>query len=182
MRVRDWKDIVEDVVDSGADPNGWRAVAGDRAGGVGEDLYLGHPSAGVYQLKTYAKNPYEVQGAGARVARRLDDELDSFFPEKTGGGFAVQSPPEDEDDAEEKARRLEEVVKTHADAPTTSDALFEDVMDAIDSPAFGPMQYDQYGRPDELDDLSNTFEEAEELLTEELDDLIDSADVGKGFQ
>ncbi|GAA0644327.1 hypothetical protein [Salarchaeum japonicum] len=182
MRVRDWKDIVEDVVDSGADPDGWRAVAGDRAGGVGEDLYLGHPSAGVYQLKTYAKNPYEVKGAGARVARRLDDELDSFFPEKTGGGFAVQSPPEDEDDAEEKAQRLEEVVKAHADAPTTPDALFEDVMDAIDSPAFGPMEYDQYGRPEELDGLSDTFEEAEELLTEELDDLIESDDVGRGFQ
>ncbi|QDX41653.1 hypothetical protein [Salarchaeum sp. JOR-1] len=182
MRVRDWKDIVEDVVDSGADPDGWRAVAGDRSGGVGEDLYLGHPSAGVYQLKTYAKNPYEVKGAGARVARRIDDELDSFFPEKTGGGFAVQSPPEDTEDAEEKAQRLEEVVKAHADAPTTSDALFEDVMDAIDSPAFGPMEYDQYGRPDELDGLADTFEEAEELLTAELDDLVESDDVGRGFQ
>jgi len=182
MRVRDWQDILSDVVESGADPEGWRAVAGDRSGGVGEDLFLGHPSAGVFQLKTYAKNPYEVKGAGARVARKLDDELESFFPEKTGGQFAVQSPPEDEDDAEEKARRVEEVVKTHADAPTTPDALFEDVMDAMDSPAFGPMQYDQYGRPDELDDLSDTFEEAEELLTEELDELIDRDEVGKGFQ
>lgn len=45
MRVRDWQDIVSDVVDSDADPDDWRAVAGDRASGLGEDLYLGHPGA-----------------------------------------------------------------------------------------------------------------------------------------
>ena len=40
MRVRDWQDILEDVVESDADPGGWRAVAGDRRGGPGEDMFL----------------------------------------------------------------------------------------------------------------------------------------------
>jgi hypothetical protein len=30
MRVRNWQDIVKDVVDSGVDPEGWRATGGDR--------------------------------------------------------------------------------------------------------------------------------------------------------
>ena len=94
MRVRDWQDVVRDVVDSGVDPEGWRAVAGDRSHGVGEDLYIGHPSAGVYQIKTYAKNPFQVRGVGSQVARRLDDEIGSYLPrESAGGRFAVQSPP-----------------------------------------------------------------------------------------
>jgi len=183
MRIREWKDIVEDVVEKDVDPDDWRAVGGKRAGGVGEDLYLGHPRGGVYHLKTYAKNPYEVKGVGARVARKLDDEIGSFLPQQeTEGRFAVQNPPESENDAEEKARHLEEVVKAHADAPTTPNDCFDDVMDALDSPAFGPIDFDRYDRPDPAEELSERFEEAEDLLNEELDDLIEDDDVGRGFQ
>jgi hypothetical protein len=182
MRVRDWQDIVEGVVEKDVDPDEWRAVAGDRASGVGEDMYVGHPAGGVYQLKTYAKNPFEVRGVGARVARKLDDEIGSYLPrESSTGRFAVQRPPEDEDDAEQKAKHLEEVLKTHSEAPTTPGDLFDDVMDVLDSPAFGPMEYDQYDRPDRLDDLSTTFEEAEELLESELEEIVDDDEVGKGF-
>ncbi|MFQ3318100.1 MAG: hypothetical protein ACI8UR_002371 [Natronomonas sp.] len=183
MRVRDWQDILEDVVESGAESSGWRALAGDRRSGVGEDMFLGHPSVGVYQLKTYAKNPFEVQGVGAQVARSIDDELDPLFPDQdTGGRFGVNQGIEDEDEAKERAKELETVLETHSDAPTTGDALFEDVMEALDSPAFGPMEHDMYDRPDRLDDLSETFEEADDLLTKELDDLIEESDVGRGFQ
>ncbi|WP_436910400.1 hypothetical protein [Halosimplex marinum] len=183
MRVRDWQDILEDVVESDADPAGWRAAGGDRANGIGEDLYFGHPAVGVFHVKTYAKNPYEVQGVGAEVARKIDDDLDPLFPAEPGEGgmFGVRQPVDDEDEAEEAASELEEVVQAHADAPTTPDALFEDVMDTLDSPAYGPMEYDQYGRPDRVDDLADTFEEAEQLLDSELDDLIDE-NVDRGFQ
>ncbi len=181
MRVRDWQDILEDVVESNAESSDWRAVAGDRSGGVGEDMFLGHPSVGVFQLKTFAKNPFEVQGVGSQVARKIDDELEPLFPaEDEAGRFGVNRGIEDEDEAKSRAKELETVIETHAEAPTTGDALFEDVMDALDSPAFGPMEYDMYDRPDELEDLSDTFEEAEELLSAELDDLIEE-DVGRGF-
>lgn len=182
MRIRDWQDVLEDVVESDAKPDDWRAVAGTRARGVGEDMYLGHPSAGVFHIKTYAKNPYEVKGVGAKVARKLDDEIGSFLPEDHGRNFAVQTPPSDEDDAKEKAQKLEETIKAHADAPTTPDALFEDVMEAIDSPAFGPLEYDFAKRPDTMDDLSESFEEAEDLLEAEFEDIVREDEVDRGFQ
>lgn len=182
MRVRDWDDILADVASDSTDPDGWRAVAGSRRTGLGEDLYFGHPNAGVYHLKTYAKNPHDLRGVGTQVARRVDDDLDPLLPsEDSPGRFAVRSAPEDESQAEEMATRLRETLRVHADAPTSPDHLFEDVMDAIDSPAFGPMSYEFDGRPDELDELSGTFEEAEELLSAELDDLIDADDVDRGF-
>jgi len=180
MRVREWEDILEDVVESSADPSGWRAVGGDRASGIGEDIYIGHPSVGVFQLKTYARNPYEVQGVGSQVARRIDDGLESLFPEKGTGGFGVQQSVEDEDEAEAVAKNLETVLETHADAPTTPEALFEDVMDAVDSPAYGPMEFDHYHRPDRLDELTDTFEEAENVLEAEFEDIVDNA-VDRGF-
>ena len=75
----------------------------------------------------------------------------------------------------------EQVVQAHADAPTTSGDFFDDVMDALESPAFGPMEYDPYGRPDAMDDLKDEFADAEELLDAELDDLVEEDDVGRGF-
>ncbi|MFB6110905.1 MAG: hypothetical protein ABEJ35_00050 [Halobacteriaceae archaeon] len=182
MRVRNWTDIVEDVVESNADPDGWRAVGGDRRGGVGEVLYLGHPSAGVFQLKTFAKNPFEVQGVGTQVARRVDEDLDSLLPTSSDGRFAVQQPPQNEDEAESVANRLEAVVEAHAEAPTSPEDFIDDALDAMESPAYGPMKFDQYGRPESLEELADTFEEPESVLDAELDELIDDADVGRGIQ
>jgi len=182
MRVRDWDDIVRDVVESNVEPDGWRAVGGNRANGIGEDLYIAHPGVGAFQIKTYAKNPYQVDGVGARVARRVDDELDPLFPseERQSGLFGVQQPIEDEDTARERKQKLETVVRTHAQAPTTPAALFEDVMDALESPAYGPMEYERTDRPESMDELTGTFEEAEELLEKEFEDVIDES-VERGF-
>ena len=183
MRVRDWQDILDDVIEDDTDPDGWRAVAGQRRHGVGEDLYLGHPGVGVYHLKTYAKNPYDVRGVGAKVARKIDDGIDPHLPtEERSGRFAVGSPPDDEAEAASTARRLEETIKVHAEAPTTPEDVFTDVMDAIDSPAYGPMRFDLSDRSDDLDALSETFDEAESLLSAELDDLIERDEVDRGFQ
>ena len=183
MRVRDWQDLIEDVVERDVDPEGWRAVAGDRASGVGEDMFLGHPAVGVFQLKTFARNPFDVRGVGARVARRVDDELDPLLPAtEASARFAVNRRPSDQDEARRLGNRVEEVLRTHAETPTTPDALFEDVMSAVDAPAYGPMEYDQYGRPDALEELSGTFDEAESVLNAELDDLIDETGVDRGFE
>jgi len=92
----------------------------------------------------------------------------------------VQQPAEDEETAQEQAQRLETVVETHADAPTTPRAMLEDVMDAVDSPAYGPMAFDQYDRPDGMEQLSETFEEAEQLLTAEFEEVVDD-EVERGF-
>ena len=148
MRVRDWQDIVEGVVETDVDPDEWRAVAGDRTGGVGEDMYVGHPAVGIFQLKTYAKNPFDVRGVGTRIARKVDGDIDPLFPDwDDESRFAVQSPPEDEDQAEQATTQLQEVLRAHAAAPTEPDHLFRDVMEAVDSPAFGPIDYEFDGRP-----------------------------------
>ena len=182
MKVRDWKDILNDVVESDVEPSGWRAVGGDRRNGIGEDLYIAHPAVGAYQLKTYAKNPFKVDGVGSKVARSLDDELDPLFPDEQNGSglFGVQESIDDEETAEKRVKNLETVVETHADAPTTPQALFEDIMDALGSPAYGPMEFDMTDRPAQMDDLTETFEEAEEILDKEFEDVIEE-DVERGF-
>lgn len=102
MRIRERQDILQDVIGSDDDPDGWRAAGGDRAHGLGEDLYFGHPSVGVYLIKTYARNPYTVEGIGTRVARRLDDEIGSILSAEQGMRLAVQSAPADAEEAESR--------------------------------------------------------------------------------
>lgn len=184
MHVRNWRDIVADVADASVDPDRWRAVGGRRTSGLGEVLFLGHPDAGVYHLRTYARNPYKVRGVGARVARTLDDELDPLLPDADAPGrFAVQSRPETEREAAAVANRVEETVREHAArADEDPDDLFSDLMGAVDSPAFGPAAYDLAGRPEPLADLSDQFEASESVLDAELDDLIDEDGVDRGFQ
>ncbi len=114
------------------------------------------------------------------MARRIDDDIDPLFPNDGSGIFGVQQGPEDEDDAKEKAKNLETVLETHADAPTSPQALLEDMMDAMDSPAYGPMEFDHHDRPDQMTELTETFEEAEELLDAEFEDVIEE-DVARGF-
>jgi len=181
MRVRDWQDIVEDVVSSDADPDGWRAVGGTRSRGIGEDLYLGHPTAGLFHLKTYAKNPFEVHGVGTQLARKLDDEIGPYLPEDADGRFAVRQAAPDEDTAENRARHVEETLKAHAKAPTSPDHLFSDLMEALESPAFGPVDYDTRSRPDSVEELSTTFEEAEDVLETEFEDIVEDDGVNRGF-
>lgn len=181
MRVRAWQDIVRDVVESDVDPEGWRAVAGSRAGGLGEDLYLAHPRAGLFLLKTYAKNPFDVRGVGTRVARRVDGDIEPHLPTDEGARFAIRSAPGDESEAERRAKRLAETVRVHAEAPTTPTDLFEDLMTALESPAYGPMSWEPNDRPDALEGLASTFEDAETMLDADLDDLIERDGVERGF-
>lgn len=181
MRVRDWQDLVSDVVDRDVDPADWRAVAGPRQRGIGEDLYLAHPAVGLYQLKTYAKNPFEVRGLGGRLARSLDDEIEPLLPAEAPGRFAVQQPPSDQDEAEQTARRVEETVKAHAEAPSEPDDLFTDLMEALESPAYGPLEYDSYDRSSRLDEFAATFQDADALLDSEFEDLVEDDGVNRGF-
>lgn len=181
MRVRDWQDVVRDVVESEEAPDEWRAIAGPRSRGLGEDLYLAHPATGMFLVKTYAKNPYERKGVGTRVARSIDEEIGAYLP--TGGPerFAVQPRPRNQIDAKQRARQLEDVLTSHRKGEASPDALFDDLMDALESPAFGPLTYDTAARPDPLVGLADTFDEAESVLDAEVDDLIGDDGIDRGF-
>jgi hypothetical protein len=44
------------------------------------------------------------------------------------------------------------------------------------------MEYEFDGRPDRLDDLEAEFADADELLSKDLDQLVEEDGVGRGFQ
>jgi len=44
------------------------------------------------------------------------------------------------------------------------------------------MKYEFDGRPEELDKLTETFEDTDDLLAKDLDDLVETDEVNRGFQ
>lgn len=182
MRVRDWQEILGEVSETTADPDDWRAVVGNRRGGLGEDLFLAHPGMGVYQLKTFAKNPFDVRGVGTRVATSMDDDLAAHFPDLNDPvRFAINRPPDDPNEAAERAKSVEATVDAHRTAPTTPEDLFTDLMDALESPAHGPLELSEGDRPPGLEGLQETFQEPDSILEDELEELIDRTGVGHGI-
>ncbi|MFP4627710.1 MAG: hypothetical protein ACLFMX_01845 [Halobacteriales archaeon] len=181
MRVRDWDDVLADIAERPATTDDWRAVVGTRRRGLGEDVYLAHPRLGVYALKTFAKNPFEVRGVGTRVARSVDEELAEHFPDRDHPArFAINRAPSTPAEATDRARSVEAVIEAHHSAPTDPTDLFVDLMEAIESPAHGPLALGPNRRSTALDGLSGTFEEADAVLDEELDRRIDRSGVGRG--
>ena len=173
---------MQDLISKDSDPKEWRAISGIRSGGIGEDLYLCHPGAGLYHLKTYAKNPFEVQGVGAQLAHKIDDGIGDQFPRGVDGRFAIHRPVVEEMEVKRVTQRVEETLKAHVDAPTNSLDLFEDMMGAIGSPAYGPLDYRGMGkRPESLDILAKEFHDVNKSLEKKLDAMLKDDEIERGF-
>lgn len=70
----------------------WRMLAGTDSKGY-SDLFFYGPKAGLWQIKGELKSPYELVGAGARVAaRRVDDEICELMEQGHPIPFGLLSP------------------------------------------------------------------------------------------
>ena len=72
--------------------NKWRVLAGGDDYGY-SDLFFYGPDVGIWQIKGELKSPYEMVGAGARVAaRKVDDEIRELMEEGLPMPFGLISP------------------------------------------------------------------------------------------
>ena len=70
----------------------WRVLAGGDEYGY-SDLFFYGPGVGVWQVKGELKSPYEMVGAGARVAaRKVDDEIRELMEQGIPMPFGLISP------------------------------------------------------------------------------------------
>ena len=78
MKIKTRNEILNDVIrDAKRYPKNWKAVFGKDKERLSRDYYLCNPEIGIYLLKEYQKNPFEVRGIGGKVARCLDEEIDN---------------------------------------------------------------------------------------------------------
>ncbi len=78
MKIKSRHETLNDVIrDAKKNPKGWKAIFGKDKERLSQDYYIFHPNIGIYLLKEYHKNPYEVKGIGGKIARHVDDEIDN---------------------------------------------------------------------------------------------------------
>ena len=89
MKIKPRNDILKDILRDGKKhPKGWNAAFGKDPTSYSHDCYIFHPQIGIYLLKEYNKNPFEVKGVGSKLARHLDDDIEEQM-RKNSGDFGI---------------------------------------------------------------------------------------------
>jgi hypothetical protein len=91
VKIKPRNDILRDIIQDGKKhPKGWHAAFGKDPTLFSHDCYIFHPQIGIYLLKEYNKNPYEVKGVGSKLARHIDQDIQEQITRNSGGFGIIQ--------------------------------------------------------------------------------------------
>ena len=91
VKIKPRNDILRDIIQDGKKhPKGWNAAFGKDSSSFSHDCYIFHPNIGIYLLKEYNKNPFEVKGIGSKLARRIDEDIEEQIRKKSGDFGIIQ--------------------------------------------------------------------------------------------
>jgi hypothetical protein len=89
VKIKLRNEILNDVIKDGKKhPKEWKAVFGEDKTNLSRDCYIFNPKVGIYLLKEYEKNPFEIKGLGGLVARHLDEDVQAEIS-KYAGDFGI---------------------------------------------------------------------------------------------
>jgi hypothetical protein len=91
MKNKSRNEILNDIIkDSKKFPDGWKAASGKDKKLFSTDYYIFNPNIGVYLLKEYQKNPFQITGIGTKIARHIDDDIEEGINKKSEDFGIVQ--------------------------------------------------------------------------------------------
>lgn len=89
MDVKTREEILRELVTRAEEhPTGWKAATRRDHRHFGEEHYIFHPKAGVYEVKEYQVNPFHSSGVGAQLASSVPSGLPRLL-EKQRGIFGI---------------------------------------------------------------------------------------------
>jgi hypothetical protein len=89
VKIKPRHEILNEIIQQGKKhPTGWKAVFGKDYMRMSRDYYLFNPDIGIYLLKEYQKNPYQIKGIGGKIARHIDEDIENNIA-KNAGGFGI---------------------------------------------------------------------------------------------
>jgi hypothetical protein len=91
VNIKSRSEILKDVIKEGKKhPNNWKAVFGIDQKRLSRDFYILNSKIGIYFLKEYEKNPFEIKGIGGKIARRIDEDIEPEILKKAGDFGIIQ--------------------------------------------------------------------------------------------
>ena len=89
MKIKSRREVLNDVIrDAKKNPKGWKAVFGKDKERLSRDYYIFNPNIGIYLLKEYQKNPFDIRGTGGKIARNVDEDIEADIS-KYAGDFGI---------------------------------------------------------------------------------------------
>ena len=89
MKIKSRNEILKDVIKEGKKhPKDWKAIFGKDRKRFSRDYYIFNQETGIYLLKEYEKNPYEIKGIGQKIARHVDEDIETKMS-KYSGDFGI---------------------------------------------------------------------------------------------
>ena len=71
--IRTREEILREIINKGKEiPEGWKATSRYDTQLHATEYNILNPKIGIYQIKEWQKNPFQVKGVGAKIARRVD--------------------------------------------------------------------------------------------------------------
>jgi len=78
LKIKNRNEILNDIIlDGKKHPKGWQAIFGQDNQRLTRDYYLMNSEIGIYYIKEYDKNPFIIKGIGSKIARKIDDEIET---------------------------------------------------------------------------------------------------------
>lgn len=92
MKIKTRTEILKDIIKQGKKfPKNWGVLFGKDPNLHSNDYYIFNPGVGIYLLKEYQKNPYELKGVGGKIARHIDEGIEAEISKKDGEFGIIQS-------------------------------------------------------------------------------------------
>ena len=89
VKIKTRNEILNDVIREGKKhPKDWKAVFGKDNKSLSKDYYIFNSNIGIYLLKEYEKNPFEIKGLGGKIARHVDEDIEAEIS-KYAGDFGI---------------------------------------------------------------------------------------------
>lgn len=91
VKIKTRNQVLNNIIRDGKKhPRNWKAIFGEDKKRFSKDYYVYNPDIGIYLLKEYQKNPFETKGAGGKIARYIDDNIENEISKPTGDFGIIQ--------------------------------------------------------------------------------------------
>ncbi len=177
MKIRDLNEIFDEIKEEGKKidkkDDWWAGKARNKE--IGNEWFMGHPDVGLYQFKSYQKNPYSSTGVGAKLTKNVDDEIEKKFEKQTNSIFGVL-PDKINKNRKKRAKRLIENPKHN-----NPSKLFKNLLNTLGINIRGSLSQSRKGEPTSIQELKGEFDEEQKQLTNEFKKILNRDDIYNSY-
>jgi hypothetical protein len=107
--IKSREEILKEIIKKGKEkPKGWKATYRIDPKFNSLEYCLMNPEVGIYKIKEWQKNPFQVKGVGGMLARKVDEDL---LDEEIGDFGIVKYEPRKLVQSMERGIPLKEILK-----------------------------------------------------------------------